>query len=103
MTALRKRARALEDEFAYKQDFMFRAKARTNALLGFWAAAAMRRPDAEAYSKELAVADVVAPGGAVARIRADFASAGIHCSDDELHDRMVALLDDVAREMYEAA
>ena len=103
MTALKKRARALEDEFAYRQDFQFRAQARTNALLGFWAAAKLHRRDAEAYSRELAVADVTSPGSAVARIRADFATAGIECPDEELQDRMVALLKDVAREMYEAA
>ena len=72
-------------------------------MLGFWAAAKLRRHDAETYSRELAVADVTSPGAAVARIRADFATAGIECPDAELQDRMVTLLKDVAREMYEAA
>jgi hypothetical protein len=102
MTALKKRADALENEFAYRQEFMFKAQARSNALLGLWAASAMHRPDAEHYSREIALADVTTPGGAFARLRADFDSAGIHCSDEELRDRMVTMLKNVATEMHRA-
>ena len=99
MSALKKRARALEDEFAYQQEFQFKVQARRNALIGLWAANTMRRPDGEQYSRELAVADVTAPDGAFNRIRADLRSAGVNCPDEELRDRMVVMLKDVAREM----
>ncbi|WP_430440380.1 DUF1476 domain-containing protein [Shinella sp.] len=99
MSALKKRARALEDEFAYQQEFMFKANARRNALLGLWAANTMHRPDGEAYARELAMADVGAADGAFNRVRADLRSAGVNCPDDELRDRMVAMLKDVARDM----
>ncbi|EYR80092.1 ATPase inhibitor subunit zeta [Shinella sp. 838] len=99
MSALKKRARALEDEFAYQQEFMFKANARRNALLGLWAANTMHRPDGEAYARELAMADVGAADGAFNRVRADLRSAGVNCPDDELRDRMVVMLKDVARDM----
>ncbi|MCF3642515.1 ATPase inhibitor subunit zeta [Rhizobium sp. TRM95111] len=99
MTALKKRARALEDEFAHNETLMFRAQARRNALLGFWAASAMHRMDGERYSHELVAADVAAPDGAYERIRSDFRTAGVRCSDEDLRERMVTLLKDVAREM----
>lgn len=101
MTALKKRARALENEFAYRQEFMFKAQARRNALLGLWAASVMHRPDAQGYSNELAVADIATPDGAFVRLRADFDRAGVQCSDEALRERMVAMLRDVARDMHD--
>lgn len=99
MSALKKRAVALENEFAYQQEFLFKAQARRNALIGLWAANTMHRTDGEAYARELAVADVGAPDGAFNRIRADFRSTGVNCPDEELRNRMVAMLKDVARDM----
>jgi hypothetical protein len=99
MSALKKRAQALENEFAYQQEFMFKATARRNAMLGIWAANTMRRTDGEQYARELAVADVTTPDGAYARVRSDFKTAGVNCSDDELQNRMIALLKDVAKDM----
>lgn len=99
MSALKKRARALEDEFAYQQDFLFKATARRNAMLGLWAANTMHRVDGEQYARELAVADVSTPDGAFNRVRTDLKAAGIECPDAELQTRMASMLKDVAREM----
>ncbi|MDQ0319273.1 hypothetical protein QO002_001411 [Pararhizobium capsulatum DSM 1112] len=99
MSALKKRAQALENEFVYQQEFMFKATARRNAMLGLWAANTMHRPDGEQYARELAMADVSTPDGAFNRIRSDLIAAGVICPDDELRDRMVAMLKDVAREL----
>ncbi|CAN7673711.1 DUF1476 domain-containing protein [Rhizobium sp. LjRoot30] len=101
MTALLKRARALEDKFAYDQEFMFKAQARRNALIGLWAAATMRRDDAQAYARELTTADIADPDGVFARLRRDFDAAGVEVLDADLRCRMTSLLKDVARDMYE--
>ncbi|OLP58067.1 hypothetical protein BJF93_05370 [Xaviernesmea oryzae] len=101
MTALKKRARALEDKFAHDQEFLFKAEARRNALLGLWAAAEMNRQDADAYAKEVATAHVEHPDGAFARVREDLTASGVQIDDNELRNRMVVMLRDVAREMYD--
>lgn len=101
MTAIRKRAQALETEFAYQQEFMFKAEARRNALVGLWAAATMRRQDADAYAQELALASAEGPTAAYERLRSDLALAGASVSDDELQSRMAAVLRDVARDMHD--
>jgi hypothetical protein len=101
MSALKKRAQALENEFAYQQEFMFRATARRNAMLGLWAANTMRRTDGEQYARELATADVSTPDGAFNRVRSDLKAAGVSCSDEDLQNRMIAMLKDVAREMHD--
>lgn len=101
MTALKKRAYALENKFAYDQTFMFKAEARRNALIGLWAASEMHRADAEAYAQEVAAAHVEKPDGAFERVRTDLAAAGLPVDEDELRNRMVAMLQDVAREMYD--
>lgn len=103
MTALKQRARALEDKFAHDRDFMFRARARRNALIGLWAAAVLHDKDPQAYAKAIAAADVDDADGAFARLRQDFDAAGIALVDDELRGRMTSMLRDVAIEMYDYA
>jgi hypothetical protein len=100
MSALQKRARALENNFAYEQEFMFKAQARRNKLIGLWAAAMMHRDDAQAYAEELIAADIAAPEGAFARLHDDFNASGVVVLDDELRNRMSAMLKDVAADMY---
>ncbi|SIR05579.1 hypothetical protein SAMN05880582_10617 [Rhizobium sp. RU20A] len=101
MTAIRKRAQALETEFAYQQEFQFKAEARRNALMGLWAASAMRRQDADAYAQELAACSADGPTAAYERLRTDLALAGASVSDEDLQTRMAAVLRDVARDMHD--
>lgn len=100
MTALQKRARALENNFAYEQEFMFRAQARRNKLIALWASAMMHRDDAQAYADELIAADIAAPEGAFARLHDDFNASGVVVLDDELRNRMSTMLKEVAADMY---
>ena len=101
MTAIKKRAHALETEFAYQQEFMFKAEARRNALVGLWAAGAMRRQDADSYAQELALSSADGPSVAYDRLRSDLMLAGVPVSDEELQARMAAVLRDVARDMHD--
>jgi len=100
MSALLRKPSAFENNFAYEQDFKFKAQARRNKLIGLWAAATMGRDNAAAYAEQMMVADIVEPNGVVGRLRADFDAAGVAVLDDEIQARMVSLLKDAADEMY---
>lgn len=101
MTALKKRAYALETKFAHEQEFEFKAQARRNAMIGLWAAAIMHRGDADAYAQELSTAHVTDPDGVFSRLRRDFDAKGIDIMDDELRNRMTSLLKQVSADMYD--
>lgn len=100
MTALQRRARALENNYAYEQEFMFKAQARRNKMIALWASAMMHHDDAQAYANELIAADIAQPDGAFDRLRHDFNESGVVVLDDELRTRMANMLKDVAAEMY---
>lgn len=102
MTALKKRAHALENKFAREQEFEFKAQARRNAMIGLWAAAIMGRSDSEAYAQEITTAHVTDVDGVFARLRRDFDAAGVEILDDQLRQRMTSLLRQVSDDMYES-
>ncbi len=64
MTTFDERERAFEKKFEHDQELQFKANARRNKMLGLWAAGLMGKTgaDAEAYAKELVVADMEKPG-----------------------------------------
>jgi hypothetical protein len=59
MTTFDKREEGFEKKFAHDEELRFKANARRNKLLGLWAAEKMglTGPAADAYSKEVVVAD----------------------------------------------
>jgi hypothetical protein len=59
MTTFDKREEGFEKKFAHDEELKFKATARRNKLLGLWAAAQLGKTgaDADAYSKEVVVAD----------------------------------------------
>jgi hypothetical protein len=64
MTTFNDREKAFENMYAHDQEMQFRAHARTNKLLGLWAASLLGKTgaDADAYAMEV--------------VRADFEEAG---------------------------
>lgn len=58
-TTFDKREEGFEKQFAHDEELRFKAMARRNKLLGLWAAGILGKsgPDAEAYAKEVVVAD----------------------------------------------
>ena len=64
MTTFDEREKAFEKKFEHDQDLQFKTTARKNKLLGLWAAGLMGKSgaDAEAYAKEIVVADLDRPG-----------------------------------------
>lgn len=59
MSTFDDRESAFENKFAHDEEMAFKAAARANKLLGYWAAELLGKSgdDAEAYAKEVVVAD----------------------------------------------
>ena len=64
MTSFDEREKAFEKKFEKDQELQFKVTARKNKLLGLWAAGLMGKngADAEAYAKEVVLADFEKPG-----------------------------------------
>jgi hypothetical protein len=94
MTTFDKREEGFEKKFAHDEELKFKAYARRNKLLGLWAAAQLGKTgeDAEAYAKEVVMADFEEAGDEdVARkVITDLAAKGI--SEAQVRDKMTELL-----------
>lgn len=64
MTTFDKREEGFEKKFAHDEELKFKAVARRNKLVGLWAAGELGKtgPDADAYAKEIVMADFEAAG-----------------------------------------
>ena len=80
MTTFQDREKSFEKKFERDQDLQFKATARKNKLLGLWAAGLIGKSgaDAEAYAKEVVMADLEKPGDAdvIEKLVKDLAAAG---------------------------
>ena len=80
MTTFQDREKSFEKKFERDQDLQFKATARKNKLLGLWAAGVMGKSgaDAEAYAKEVVIADLDRPGDSdvIEKLVKDLAAAG---------------------------
>jgi hypothetical protein len=96
MTTFDKREEGFEKKFAHDEELKFKAEARRNKLLGLWAAEKLgiTGPAADAYAKEVVVADFAAPGDAdvFQKVRKDFDAKKVAFSDVELRRKMDELM-----------
>jgi hypothetical protein len=80
MTTFNDREKAFEKKYERDQDLQFKATARKNKLLGLWAASLMGKSgaDAEAYAKEIVLANFEKPGenDVLHKLMKDLAAAG---------------------------
>jgi len=78
MTTFDDRQKSFERKFERDQDLQFKVNARKNKLLGLWAAGIMGKSDADAYAKEVVLADFEKPGDddVIQKLVKDFAAAG---------------------------
>ena len=88
MTTFDEREKAFEKKFEHDQDLKFKVNARKNKLLGLWAAALMGKSgaDAEAYAKDVVMADLELPGDhdVISKLVKDLAAAGKPMEDHSI-------------------
>ena len=98
MTAFDDRKTAAEAKFAHDQEFQFKTIARRNKLLGLWAAEQMgiSGVDAEAYAKQVVIADFEEPGDAdvLWKVLGDLTDKGIATDEHKVRHEMTRLLDE---------
>jgi hypothetical protein len=96
MTTFDKREEGFEKMFALDEELRFKANSRRNKLLGLWAAEKMglSGPAADAYAKEVVVADFEEAGDddVFGKIRKDFDAKGVAQSDQDIRKTMTDLM-----------
>ena len=96
MTTFDKREEGFEKKFALDEELRFKANSRRNKLLGLWAAEKMglSGPNADAYAKEVVVADFEEAGDddVLRKVRKDFDAKGVALSDQEIRKQMDELM-----------
>ena len=97
MTTFDKREEGFEKRFAHDEELRFKANARRNKLLGLWAAEklGLAGADADAYAKEVVVADLEEAGDddVFRKVRKDFDAKGVPESDHQIRRTMVELME----------
>ena len=96
MTTFDKREEGFEKKFAHDEELRFKANARRNKLLGLWAAEKMglSGPAADAYAKEVVVADFEEAGDddVFRKVRKDLDAKGVAQSDQDIRKTMIDLM-----------
>jgi len=92
MTTFDKREEGFEKRFALDEETRFKAVARRNKKLGLWAAEklGLSGEDAQAYAKEVVVADLQEAGDedVFRKLRGDFDAKGVDVSDHQIRRNM---------------
>lgn len=94
MTTFDKREEGFEKKFAHDEELQFKAMARRNKLLGLWAAGILGKsgPEAEAYAKEVVLADFEEAGDndVLRKVVKDLQAKGV--TEAQIRARMTELL-----------
>ena len=103
MATFDQRKDAFENKFAHDEELRFKAMARRNKLLGLWAAGLLGKTgaDAEAYAKEVVLADFEKPGDSdvVHKIMKDLAAVGKPMEDHTILKQAERLLVDAKKQV----
>ena len=103
MNNMKDRQEGFERKFALDEEQKFRAIARRNKLLGLWAAEKLGKSgaDADAYAKEVVVADIEEAGDhdVFRKVRRDFDAAGVEQSDHQIRRTMDELMETAAEQV----
>jgi hypothetical protein len=88
MTTFDKREEAFEQQFAHDEQLRFKAQARSNRLVGLWAAEklGLSSEAAETYALDIVTAALERPGSGEVfnKIRRDFQAKGVVQSDHQI-------------------
>jgi hypothetical protein len=100
-TTFDKREEGFEKQFAHDEELRFKATARRNKMLGLWAAGILGKSgaDAEAYAKEVVLADFeqAADHDVVHRLIKDLQPKGI--TEQQIRTRMAELLSEAVAQI----
>lgn len=103
MANFSEREKGFEAKFAHDEDKRFRAVARRNKLLGLWAAEklGLSGDAADAYAKEVIVADFVEAGDedVVRKVLGDFQAKGLDLTDRHIRMEIESLNNKVLAEI----
>ena len=101
MTTFDKREEGFEKKFAHDEELRFKATARRNKLLGLWAAEQLGKTgaDADAYAKEVVVADFEEAGDddVMRKVAGDLVGNGV--SEQQVRQKMIELLAEAVRQV----
>ncbi len=101
MTTFDKREEGFEKKFAHDEELKFKAMARRNKLLGLWAAAELGKTgaDADAYAKEVVLADFeeAGDGDVLRKVVKDLAGKGF--SEQQVQAKMNDLLGEAVKQL----
>jgi hypothetical protein len=92
-TTFDKREEAFENQFAHDEALKFKATARRDRLFGLWAAdkLGLTGPAAEAYAKDVIIADIE-QHDVFPKIRKDFDAKAVTMSDEQIRRVMTELM-----------
>ncbi len=103
MTTFDEREKGYEAQLAHDEDLRFRAYVRRNKNLGLWAAERLGKSGeaAEAYAATLIKTHLDGDGddSVFAKLRADFAAAGLSDSEHQIRREMTETLAQAIREI----
>jgi hypothetical protein len=101
MTTFDKREEGFEKKFAHDEELRFKAMARRNKLLGLWAAGLLGKsgPDADAYAKEVVLADFEEAGDndVVRKVVKDLDGKGV--TEQDIRAKMAELLSQAVKQI----
>ena len=96
MSSMKDREEGFERKFAFDEELRFKAAARHNKALGLWAAEKLGKSgtDADAYAKEVVVADIEEAGDhdVFRKIRKDLDAKGVKDTDQQIRQAMDELM-----------
>ena len=93
-TTFDKREEGFEKKFSHDEELLFKASARRNKMLGIWAAEKMglSGAQAEAYAKEVVMAEFEADHDIFKKVRKDFDGKKLPITDEDIHRAMDELM-----------
>ncbi len=104
MTTFDKREEGFEKKFAHDEDLRFKALARRNKLVGLWAAGLLGKTgaDADAYAKEVVIADLEEAGDedVMRKLVKDLTGKGV--SEQQIRDKMSEMLEQAAAQVLKS-
>jgi len=103
MTTFDDREKSFEKKFEKDQELQFKVNARRNKLLGLWAAGLLGKSgaDAEAYAKEVVMADFEKPGDSdvMHKLMKDLAAAGKPTEEHTIRKQSERLVDEAKKQV----